>query len=439
MKKILLIALMGLTLTLQAQTKDSLSISLKQAIKVGLQNSSDLKAKGYNVDLAKNNLNKSKKVWIPTIKAEGNAQYNTQLPPTRIPKGFLGFKEGGLITLGAKSTSAFGLTLDQPIFKPGITTNVKIDKVNIALQEEKINGNKITLKNTIAMAYLNVLLKKLQYQIAKEEENRYKEYSLLMKGKYENGALIKNDFLRAELDYKNAKVKTATTKQNYGLSLQKLNYQINIPKETQLVLTDSIGHIDFKNMQLQSTFDVDNRTEIKQLQLQQQGADLEIKKMRQNALPTVSLQGYYAQMYQNDNFRYNESKWWAPHSYIGLNISIPITGNFSNKNNIQKYQLQQNQLKYQLKQQRETIQYQVQKATIDLQNSQQNMQSAKENYALSQDIYKNQQQQFAIGVFNYSNLLDTEQSLRKTESNYMQSVYEYMRDEIAYLKALGEL
>jgi outer membrane protein TolC len=67
------------------------------------------------------------------------------------------------------------------------------------------------------------------------------------------------------------------------------------------------------------------------------------------------------------------------------------------------------------------------------------MHSAKKNYKLSQTIYKNQQKQFGIGVFHYTDLLDTKRSLTKTEQNYIKAVYKYLLAKIQYKKVVGEV
>lgn len=90
-----------------------------------------------------------------------------------------------------------------------------------------------------------MLFKRLQYQIAENEEARFKEYEELAAGKYKMGTLIENDHLHAKLDYKNAKVKTAMVSQNDSLAMDYLKYQINIPEEDILTLSDSIETIRF--------------------------------------------------------------------------------------------------------------------------------------------------------------------------------------------------
>src|SRR5699024_880805 len=96
--------------------------------------------------------------------------------PTYVPKGFAGFDEAGLLSLGAKNQSTFGLALTQPIFKPGINTDIEISKTQQQLSQEQLRAYKIEIKNNISTAYLNVLLKELQYKIAKNEENRLEKY-----------------------------------------------------------------------------------------------------------------------------------------------------------------------------------------------------------------------------------------------------------------------
>lgn len=90
-----------------------------------------------------------------------------------------------------------------------------------------------------------------------------------------------------------------------------------------------------------------------------------------------------------------------------------------------------------LRQEKSDISYQIQKAVTDMQNAQHNAESSKENYTLSQTIYKNQQQQFVIGVIRYSDLLDTEKSLSNAKQNYIKALYDYLVAEIAYEKSIG--
>jgi outer membrane protein len=440
MKKIILLVLLGITCSVHAQTKDKIIVTLKEAMDLGVKNRYDMQADQYNIDIAQNDILKSRKAWIPDVKAQGQIQYNTQLQSTLVPGGFLGSSKPQLITMGAKNASIFGLSLKQPVFEPGINSNIKLAKNQQALAQEKNRQSEIRVKIQIATAYFNVLLKRLQRKIASNEEKRYREYMELAQGKYQQGALIENDYLRAQLNHENAKVEEQTVTQDYNLSIDKLKNEINVPAETQLVLADSLNNLNSMGQNAADAFSrAENRTEIKQLKIEQLGNKLTLEKMHRNALPTLSFVANYSEQFLYDDFSYFKNQWWKPFSYVGLQLSIPITSHLKNKNNIREERLKIDQTNLELKQTQSDIHFEIQKALTDLDNAQQNVQSTKSNYNLSQTIYKNQQRQFALGAFQFSDLLDTEKSLHTAEQNYVQAVYNYLVAKINYEKAIGAL
>lgn len=440
MKKIILAALLGITCSVHAQTGPKITLTLKEAMDLGVKNRYDMQANQYNIDLANNNISKSKKAWLPDIQAEGNVQYNMQLRSSFLPAGFAGSEKAKLVAMGAKNTSIFGLPLKQPVYQPEINSNIQLAKNNQALEQERNRQSEIQIKTQIATAYFNVLLKRLQSQIASNEEKRYQEYLKLAQGKYQQGDLIENDYLRAKLNEENAKVQVQTVTQDYDLSLDKLKNEINISRKTQLVLSDSLSGVNLFNRNTGDAFNqAENRTEIKQLKIEQYGNELSLKKVRRNVMPTLSLLANYSQQFLYNDFSYSKNQWWNPFSYVGLQLSIPITSNLKNKNNIREEQFRIDQTNLELKQTQSDIHFEIQKALTDLDNAQQNMKSTKSNYNLSQTIYKNQQQQFALGAFQFSDLLDTEKSLHTAEQNYVQTVYDYLVAEINYEKAIGAL
>lgn len=440
MKKIMLSVFLRIACSVNAQINQNITLTLKEAMDIGVKNRYDMQANQYNIDLAKNDILRSKKEWIPDIQLQGDIQYNMQLRSSFLPKGFVGSEKPQLIAMGAKNTSVFELSLRQPVYQPGINSNIKLAKNKQALEEERNMQSEIQIKTQIATAYFNVMLKRLQRKIASNEEERFQEYLKLAQGKYQQGDLIENDYLRAKLNHENARVLLQTVTQDYELSLDKLKNEINIPKAAKLILTDSL---DDRNIFSQNAGDAfshaENRTEIKQLKIEQSGNELALTKMHHNALPTVSFVANYSREFLNNNFNYFKNQWWSPFSYVGLELSIPITSNLKNKNNIREEQYKIAQTSLELKQTQSDVHFEIQKALTDLDNAQQNMQSTKSNYNLSQTVYKNQQQQFALGAFQFTDLLDTEKSLHTAEQNYVQTVYDYLVAEINYEKAIGAL
>ena len=433
--KLVLIALTLVSLMGYGQQSE-LKVGLQDAIDLGLKNRYDVQADQYNVLRADNEVGKSRKEWVPDISASGNLRYSPQIQATYIPGGFFG-NEPGLVTLGAKSTTVLGLDLNQTIYKPGISTDIKIAKNSLELEKEKKRQNENHVKEQIANAYLGVVLRGVQSKIAANDEQRYEEYLKVAEGKMKIGSLIENDYLKAKLDYENARVETLKANQNYELALENIKYQMNVPAETQLILSDSLSSAGILLGQLPTDYDVAKRTEIEQLILQQQNNKLQITKGRQNALPSVSLYANYSKQFLYESFDYTLNQWWSPYSYVGLKLSVPITSNLKNRHTVREHEIKSIQTNLNLKQKEADINYEVQRASSELANALKNMNIAKSNYDLSRVIYQNQKQQYDLGSFQYSDLLDTDRSLNHTEQNLVKSIYDYLVATISYQKAIG--
>jgi outer membrane protein TolC len=438
MKKTLyILVLVVLCTRISAQT-DTLKVSIKEAMQLGINNRFDAKESSLNIDLAHNQLVKSKKELLPDLSANGKLTYYGQLQPSIIPAGYLGFTEPMKIAIGEQNNTAFALDLNYPIYKPGLYTDIKIASNNLELEKEKDNKSDINIKIEIAESYDNVLLKTLQYEIAQKNEGRYYEYYELAKGKFDNGALVESDMLLAELDYKNAVANTSQQKQNYLLSIQNLKYKMNEPEHSVLVLTDSLQSStdsDVKTEQLSNI--TANRSEIKQLTIEQAGYELQIKKARQNYLPSLSLFANYTEFFQGSDFNYSTNFYWSPVNYIGVKLSVPLTGSIKNINSVKESQIKLVQNGFMLKQKNADVYYEVQEALTKLDNAKKNLAVAKDNYRLSQKVYELKKQQYGLGSFSYDALLDTEKSLATAEQSYITSVYDFLIAKINFQKAIG--
>ena len=439
MKKIIYFLFIAVFCNSISAQNDTLKLTLNQALQLGLANRFDVKGNHLNIDIARNRLIKSNKELLPDLSANGKLVYYGELQPSIIPAGYLGFTEPKKIAIGMKNNTSFSLDLNYVIYKPGLYTDIKIASNNLALEEESNNKSDINIKIEIAEAYDNTLLKSFQYEIALKNENRYKEYYDLTRGKYGSGVILESDMLLAELDYKNAIASTEKQKQDYMLSTKNLRYKINIPDQTVIILTDSLHSSEEADRSDVLAADaLTKRSEIKQLAIEQAGNELQLKKAKQNYLPSLSLFANYTQFFQGPAFNYSNNFYWAPVNYVGVKLSLPLIGNIKNINSVKEYKLRSAQTDFILKQKTADIQYEVQESITRLNNARQNLVTAKDNYQLSQKVYELKKQQYDSGSFSYEKLLDTEKSLSATEQEYISAVYSFLIAKISYQKAIGD-
>ncbi|MBK7818792.1 MAG: TolC family protein [Sphingobacteriaceae bacterium] len=78
-------------------------------------------------------------------------------------------------------------------------------------------------------------------------------------------------------------------------------------------------------------------------------------------------------------------------------------------------------------------------SAIIFNNSLKTLESNKRNMALAKHIYEVAQKQYDQGVGNNLEILNAQTSVRESEVNYYNAVYEALISKIDYLKATGNL
>lgn len=438
MKKILALSFILFAVYTQGQS-DSLRISLKDAVTIGLSKRFDVQANDYNAIIANSDVNAKQNAWLPEISGGGTVRLNTQIQQAYIPAGFAGLQDPMLVKFGATNIAVFGLDLNQTIFNPNIKNDITLAKSQVELQKQKDEQEKKVIRERITQAYLNVLLRNLQANIARDNEKRFNEYYLLAKGKFDAGALIENEMLRAQLDYENAKLETQKTVQNLTTAYAQLAYQMNVSQTQPLALTDRLSDLQMATLSQDLNYAFGNRSDLIVLNQQRNLAQQQISKSKQAVIPSLSFFANFSKQYTNMNFNFGDSKWWSPYSFVGINLRVPISAYYKDKPQIASQELKLKQLELQIEQRKADITYQHSAAIADLQNASKNVTQTQQSYTLSKRIYALQQEQVKSGSLLYASLLDTERSLSLAEQNYIRAVYDYMIAQINFQRATGEL
>lgn len=424
-----------------AQT-EAFKLSLKQAIELGLENRNDIKSGRYDILLSQNAIKRRKKEWLTNVEGSADIRYNTQLSKSIVPAGVLGNSEPMLFSLETKTNSVYALDLTQPLYNAEIINDTRIAKNNLAIEKERRIQSETDIKLSITQSYLNVLLKELQYKLAKDNELRYEKYLQMATGKYKYGALVENDYLKTQLDYQNEVAAAKTQQQDYNLAFISLKYQMNLQDTAVVILTDNLESV-FSSLPLQQQTQQGNksanRTEIKQLVLLQENNRLKLKKARQSALPSASLFASYANQFQFKNFDYSQHEGWTPYSYVGLKLTLPITSNLKSSSTIKEIQLKSEQINFDLKQKISDVSFEIRQSLAEVNNASYNLEQSKANYALTKTIISSNKKQFELGVFQYTAVLESEKSIATAQEKYIHSIYDYLLARYNWMKATGNI
>ena len=420
-----IVALFSFIQLSQAQQK----LSLTDAVEYAAKNRYDVQANKSDIELAENAISKSRNEWIPELTASGELLYNSQLQ-TMI------FDNGEEFKMGTKNLTTLSLNLSQPIFKPGLSADIKINKAALSVQKEISKDKENDIKIYVVEAYLNVILRQQQLELSEENVERYKSYFYLARDKMQLGTILESELLQAQTDYENSLINLQKAQQNYALAMKAMKYHLNMSDSEDLVLTDSLSVLLNNSPMKMQNANVEDCPEVKQLYYSQQENDLRLKKSGIMWLPTLSLVANYTTEYQADNFRFSQ-KYWFPYNYVGLKASFPLSNILKHRTDRREYQVKSSQLAMQYNQKLHDINYERNKYETELINTSGNINSTTRTLVLSKELYLQQLAVYKLGTISYSVLLDAESSVNTAEQNHITAIYEYLIAYANYTKAIG--
>lgn len=208
--------------------------------------------------------------------------------------------------------------------------DIAIEEAAMARLKSAATGNDIHIK-TIA-TYLGIYhLQSLQAVINEriaEYQQRLKEVQALKK----NGAVTKNEILRAELQLSNMQLSLISNRKNIEIAMQELKTLLNLNDHTQLTLdTAHLSDMPLLEQSYEACLTLAYQKEEMQIARKEETlAQLERKEVKGNYYPTVALFGSWA--YNYPNYRMFPP---TPYLYrlgmIGIDATFSLSDLYKNK------------------------------------------------------------------------------------------------------------
>jgi outer membrane protein TolC len=420
------------------EKKEVMKLDLVQAVELGLKNRMEVKNQMLSVALAENEVNKIKSKNLPQINATYDNRINTQLQRNIITSSsFPG--GGGVLTLGTYSFNVLSINATQNIYSPA---NHEDKKINAARTEAELNNlqkTKIDLKLSISQAYYDALLKKEKVQTSQFNFDQTSAYFLRGQEQLKNGGILQSDLTKFELDKLNALNALENDKQAQQLSMINLVNQLGLPLSTELELTEPVAAAEFEKVN-GNLPDVNNRIELQLEKTQLHINELNLKKQKASYVPTISLYGNYTtQQLNNSNYDPTRLSLWNQYNYFGFKVELPLFDGLTKERNRQEYVLRSEQNRNNLIKLQNDLNYELQSAMIELNTSINNFTYARQNYELAKKVLEVDQTRFKEGAITLADLKNTEYTLRTSQTNYLNSIFNYFIAKLKWQKAKGEL
>ncbi len=457
----LLLALSVIVFQSKAQDAKSNSFSLQQSIDYAYKNSPNYLNAQSDVLMAKYKRKEVLGMAMPQIGASVDMKNFMKIPTSVLPNFVAPAVYGGLLAAGAAPydpskldpnsydpiAANFGTTFQAQagasasllVFSADYLIGLKATKEYISLMNINVNRSKADLVSQVSKAYYSVLVNK--QRIALLDANITKLEKLLSDTKAFNkqGFVEQIDVDRLEVAFNNLTTEKQKIERLISLSENVLKFQMGYTGSENLTLTDSLSISDKEDLSI-SKIDITRRSEYQMLEVQQRLNSINVKRLKYGYLPSlVAYSSFNYSGQRNDLKFFTKEHIWYPTALLGGTLSLSIFDGFQRHYQIQQAKLDLKKGENNLKNLQLAIELEGASAAVNYSNASSSLQVQKRNLDLAQNIYTVSQKKYEQGVGSNIEVINAQQSLKESQANYFNAVYDLLVYKIDYLKATGSL
>ncbi|MDF2431052.1 MAG: hypothetical protein JWP44_683 [Mucilaginibacter sp.] len=314
------------------------TITLNEAIKLGIQNSKVLKLSQTRIDQAISQYNQAKDNALPSGKVSFGYD-RAEIPANKLNLGPTTF------ALPKNDNAYLGILSANEVIFGGNKLKYARQSTELLTQVSRLDAknDKDQITYDIINSYYNLYKvlqsKKVVVQNLSTIDQQIKQSQRF----FEQGLVTKNDVLRFQLQRANVELNGIDLETNRKIINYNLDILLGLPESTQLTIAEASDN-QKQLAPLANYIDtaMANRVEVKQLDLRTQVADNNIKSIRANTLPSLvaSASAYYVGISANP--LPNNGTYITPIT-AGLNVSWNFSTLWNNKNKVSEAKIQRTQ------------------------------------------------------------------------------------------------
>lgn len=427
--------------TLKAQQTEPYQFSLQQAIDFALKHQSAVLNADIDVQIAKNKVNETTGIGLPQVSTNFSFQDFVKVPVSLIPGEFFGEPAGTFIPVqfGVKYQSTLGLEASQLLFDGSYLVGLQASKTYKELSIRNSKRTKIETAVAVTKAYYSVLVSNEQLSLLDANLTRLKKSLNDTEAYFKNGFVEKIDLDRLKVLSNNLETERQNVIRLLDLNTKLLKFQMGMPIETGLKLTDGISDIQIDTQVLLPDSNAYiNRVEYSLLQTQKKLNELNLKRYKSEFLPSIAAFGATSSIYQNNNFsELYDTRF--PTTVVGLRLSLPIISGGQRIFKIKSAALEVKKSANDLTNAKNGISLEIAQAKTSYQNGYQSLENQKRNMELSKEVLRVAKIKYEQGVGSSLEVTSAETALKESQNNYINALYDLLINKVNLDRALGKI
>jgi outer membrane protein TolC len=438
MKKLILIltSFFWLNATAQNGEKTPLSLSLDEAIGLGLENNYSSLRSEKEVEKALSRKWEIISMGLPQINANVDYQNFLKQPVTLIP-GEIGGGEAGTfvpVRFGTQQNLSATATWSQLIFDGSYIVGVQSARTLLQISKNAKTKTDLEVKKAVINAYGNVLMARESVGILENNlENVTKNLNDTQQI-FENGLAEEEDVEQLKITRLGLENNLNRSRRMLEISYQLLNLALGIPVDREVIPTDDLNSLalQFYDLQLlEKNIPVEENIDVRIAENSAEAARIFVRLEKAKALPQLTGFLNYGATGHSDAFTFfNEDQEYFQQSILGVSLNIPLFSSGMRNSRTKQMQLEYEQALLDLEETTNRISLEIDAAKADYKFSLENYAAQQESLALAERIENKNQIKFFEGLASSFELSEAQRQLFTAQQNLLQAMLEVINSKV---------
>jgi outer membrane protein len=467
----LFLILIGASLAMAQQSQPgSQSFTLDQCIEYALENSNTLKNTVLGEQIANARVKETRGIGLPQVNASVGLQHNQKLPrffgrnttdTTQFSffQNVPGAKEGDIVAgqnfFQLKSAGNASVTITQILFNGSYLVGLKAANAYRELSVKQTRQTREQVVEQVTKAFYTALINAERIKLFDNNIGRIDSLLRTTKALNQNGFVESIDVDRIQVTLNNLKTEREKFKNLQELSIELLKFQLNYPMEGELTVLGSLDDIQIPESasQFEQSWDYTTRTDYQVLMANKRLQMLDLKNKYATGMPSLAAManlGYSTQsadiagLFKTqssgvvDNGAVGPDKWYSFSSF-GVTLNIPLFSGLQRNYQVQQSKLALQQIENNTNILKSSIALETKSSGKVFENSLKTLVSQKENMKLAENVARVTKIKYEQGVGSNIEVIDAESSLKESQVNYYNALYDALIAKVDLDKAYGKL
>lgn len=276
-----------------ANAQEKRTITLDEAVMLGIQNSKNLRIDEAKIQEATANYLEARNNRLPSLKVSGsalalaNADVNLMILPPSDNEG-----------KSPKANSAFygNVAASLPLYAGGrIKYGIQSAQYLVEASKLSSENDKVAIAYNVSQAYNNLFKASQAIKVFEENLSASQKRDESFQKLEDNGIIARNDKLKASLQTSNIELQLLEAQNNFSIASINMDLLLGLPDTTEIDIDEN--YIDELSQSHPVSYYLNeatgNRKDLQAIDYQRKAADLGLKSAKAESLPTIALTGGY--------------------------------------------------------------------------------------------------------------------------------------------------